>query len=312
MKHPNNQFHTNPSGFQKPDGSFLKLGLIFLLLSAFLIQGCGVSGPRRGKLSEAMEKASDNYDGDRTVSSTENDEDEDEDESTPLFQPSTERTEYLKNRLETKDDSTNIDQENDIPEDPPLPKKVKAGVKWGIGYVGNEEFQTINHFHLTIGGYIEERKSLHFSIGLNLIDVNSDHKLSESIKNTIWVGELDLEYRGFITPDYTFFGNYFLAGIGYNLMGWNYRNPIEAVTYDDYGNIEDTEEITSDALSGGNLYFGTGFNALQIKGFHLGVELVTGVYLWGLYTSQGFENDVYDLAMPYWKMRLNLDLPIFD
>ena len=65
------------------------------------------------------------------------------------------------------------------------------------------------------------------------------------------------------------------------------------MAYDEYGNALGMETISSDGLSGFEIYAGLGLNVVQTDGFQLGAEALPGLIAWGGETSEGFDNDVF-------------------
>ncbi len=176
----------------------------------------------------------------------------------------------------------------------------------GTGLLGGEDFYGFNHLNLSFGGDISEEGRAEFSLGLGWAPVQKTSYLNQSIKDGILIANLSLQYKGFLTPPYTFMGSYFLIGGGYSHLFWKYENSIQADEYDDYGNIIGTDTISNDSLGGLDLFCGLGFNIVQTKNFQLGGELVPGIIVWYWETVQGFDNDVFD-PFGYVKFRLVLN-----
>ena len=100
-------------------------------------------------------------------------------------------------------------------------------------------------------------------------------------------------------------GLYLCAGLGYTYMRWSYKNPFQAMAYGEYGDELGMDTISSDGLSGFELYTGLGLNLVQTEGFQLGAEALPGLIIWGGETSEGFDNDVFD-TFYYTKLKIFL------
>lgn len=68
-------------------------------------------------------------------------------------------------------------------------------------------------------------------------------------------------------------------------MYWRHENPIT---------VEDEEQINSDHITGLELTAGIGVHFIQTGNFQIGAEVLPNIIFWGLTTSEGFENDVFD------------------
>jgi len=260
--------------------------VILLILTSLILHGCfGSSSNRRGSLDDAMEEASDEHKGERKVD-TEPDPDydyEDEDDG-----------DYVYGLAETnalaEDDSLK-------PFTTPIltgPKLDWFTIAGGTGLVKNEDFYGFNHGNLAIGTFLEEKHYLELAVGFSWSPVQETSLLNESLDGGVNVFQIGVGYKYYLTPRHTFMGLYICGGLGYAYMRWSYKNPFQAMSYDEYGNELGYETISSDGLSGFEVYAGLGINILQTDGFQLGGEILPGAILWGGETSEGFDNDVFD------------------
>ncbi len=262
--------------------------VVFLSIFTYLyfsVHGCSHSHQRhRGKLSEAMEKASTDYEGDRRVSTPKQ-----EEYHGPVFRPNTDDRE---NRMP--------DQIPDVPDPEPEDQKqedelgfqyteasdkdVFFSLNGGTGIISGEEFYELKHFSFSFGKYSTEnqRWELFGEIGWAPVQETSD--LDKSIEDGIVLFTGGLNYKYFTTPRYTFLGQYFLLGIALNEMFWQYENPII---------VEDDERIHSDHITGLELTAGVGVHIAQTKHFQIGAEVLPNIILWSFYTNEGFTNDVF-------------------
>lgn len=260
--------------------------LIFGLLIAcsLMLQSCfGSSSNRRGKLSDAMEEASDEHKGDRVVETEPDPEYEYEDpeyDIVTVAQPAS----------LVSTDSAMVDSTMPL-QGPRLTWFTIAG---GTGLLKKGDFIGFNHFNLALGTYAREKHYLELTAGFSWAPVQETSLLNESLDGGVTLLQLSLGYKYYITPRYTFMGLYVCAGLGYTYMRWSYKNPFEAMEYDEYGDELGMETISSDGLSGFEAYTGLGINLVQTEGFQLGVEALPGLIIWGGSTSEGFDNDVFD------------------
>ncbi len=262
-----------------------------LLLIIFLINfftSCASSNHnRRGKLSDAMEKASDDNKKDREVE-TEPDPDYYEEEIVFVAHFGSEDTLNLQqaNLTDKKMQPEIMDTELET-------SSTWFSIRGGTGIIKGKDFFGLNHFNLAAGEFLMPQHRVEFNAGFAWAPIQYTSVLKQSLDGGVTLLNLGLNYKWFTTPEHTFLGQYFTFGFKYNYMIWSYKNPILADYYDDWGNYEGTDEITGDGLSGFEFYSGIGFHVLQVKGFQIGTELSPGVIFWVWETTEGFENDVF-------------------
>ena len=269
---------------------WIKLFTICIIISfmATLFQSCfSSSHHRRGKLSDAMDKASDDNKEDREVE-TEPDPDYYEEEEVFVVHFGSEDT--------LNQQQANLTDENMQPEI--METDLEATLAWlsirgGTGLIKGKDYFGLNHFNLAVAAFPEPQHRVEFNAGFAWAPIQHTSALKQSLDGGVTLLNLGLNYKWFTTPEHTFLGQYFTFGFKYNYMIWSYKNPILADYYDDWGNYEGTDEITGDGLSGFEFYSGIGFHVLQVKGFQIGTELSPGVIFWVWETTEGFENDVF-------------------
>jgi hypothetical protein len=286
------------------------LVLCLLLISGLILQSCfGTNKNRRGKLSDAMEESSDEHKGKRKVDTQPDpDYEDDEDDDTDFVIGVASGTAAL-----LAEDSLSVDSPDYVSTAADSVADASAVViegrkqNWftlaaGTGVLREEDFYGLNHFNLAFGGFLTEKNYLELSAGFSLAPVQETSLLNESLESGVYLLQIGLGYKYYTTPKHTFMGFYLCAGLGYAYMRWSYKNPFQAMAYDEYGDELGMETISSDGVSGFELYTGLGLNVVQTEGFQLGAEVLPGLIAWGGETSEGFDNDVFD-AFYYTKLR---------
>jgi len=265
------------------------LVIAILIISGLILQNCsGSQKYRSGKLSDAMEESSDEHEGERTVDTQPNPQD-DYDDDDYYIAIDNEPSAYVAT------DSSSVNSAEFQPVDFIEGRKGSwFTIAGGTGLLREEDFYGINHFNLALGAFFAERHYLELLAGISSAPVQETSSLSKSLDGGVLLLQLSAGYRFYITSRYTFLGLYLSAGLGYTYMTWSYKNPFEAMAYDEYGNELGMETISSDGLSGFELYAGLGLNIIQTEGFQLGGEILPGLIAWGGETSEGFDNDVFD------------------
>ena len=265
------------------------LVLCLLIVSGLILGSCsGTQKHRRGKLSDAMEKSSDEHEGERKVDTQPDPEDED-DEGEFVVGIVSETSAYVTTDSSSVN-STEFQSVDFIEER----KRSWFTIAGGTGLLREEDFYGFNHFNLALGAFFAERHYLELLAGIGSAPVQETSLLSESLDDCVLLLNLGAGYKYYTTPRHTFMGLYICAGLGYAYMRWSYKNPFEAMAYDEYGNELGMETISSDGVSGFELYAGLGLNIVQTEGFQFGGEVLPGFIAWGGETSEGFDNDVFD------------------
>jgi len=263
--------------------------LCLLILSGLALQSCfGTSKHRGGKLSDAMEASSDDHEGERKVD-TRHDPDEEDDDEDYVIGIAGDPDAYIE--TDSAHAEPPPEQSIDIIEGRNNAWLTIAG---GTGVMREEDFYGWNHFNLALGGFIAERHYLEINAGISGAPIQETSLLSESLDNGVFLLKLGAGYKFYTTPPHTFMGLYLCGGLGYAYMRWSYKNPFEAMAYDEYGNELGMETISSDGVSGFEMYIGAGLNVVQTEGFQLGGEVLPGFIAWGGETSEGFDNDVFN------------------
>jgi hypothetical protein len=164
----------------------------------------------------------------------------------------------------------------------------------GTGVMKSSDFYGLNHVTIALGTFPAGRHYIELLAGVSWAPVQETSTLSESLDGGISMVHLGLGYQYHTSPKHTFMSLYICAGLSYTYMWWSYKNPFEAMEYDEYGNPIGMETISSDGLSGFEIYIGLGANLVQTENFNLGAEVLPGLIAWLGETSEGFDNDVFD------------------
>jgi hypothetical protein len=250
--------------------------LLFALFSIYFQSCSSFTGVRRGKLSDAMDKASDEHEGDRTVDTD--------------FEPGDYYYEY--------EETTGTEETTDDFEAKIDSSIEKMGLTYsfmgGPGLIKGDDFFGLNHFNASIGTYLGEYHRLELFAGFAWAPVQKTSKLNKSLESGVLMLNAGINYKLFLTPKHTFLGQYVMLGAAYNKMFWSYKNSLQ----DEYGDI-----IGADGLDGIEIFTGIGLHLIQTKIFQIGGEIVPGIVIWGWLTDEGFDNDVFS---PFWEIKFRV------
>ena len=259
------------------------LTILIILLSQFFFSSCASTS---GNLSDAMDKASDDYEGERVVESYEEEEDEEEE----VYYEEDDEDDNVSGFVSSSDSGTSS-------------LDLKFGISFGSGLLSSNDYYGLNHANAILGD--GEHSFFYFSGGFAWSPIQETSELSKSLDGSVKMLNVGIGYRGFTTPSYTFLGQYFAVGLNYNLLMWSYKNSIEKDVFDSYGNYTGTSTINGDILNGVELYGEIGLNLFQTDGLDLGMSISPGVILWMGATGEGFNNDVFD-SFYYLKFKFNI------
>jgi hypothetical protein len=263
--------------------------LLLLCFIPLLLAACTGSSQSNGaKLSDAMQKASDDNTGDRTVATR------------PLYQDEDTSRSMLGDFLsavsvvhDTTSESLHAapvvkENSSDTPAQPTW-----FSLAGGSGVINSNALYGLNHLEARLSGYLSSRTRFALIGGIDWAPVQTTSNLSRSLDGGVLILNARGQFNWYTTPQHTFLGQYFFLGGGYNYMMWQYRNAIRVAG----------RSVRSDALDGVEFFGGVGLNLIQTKHFQLGGEVTPGIMLWFPTTSEGFDNDVFS-AFPYTKFTM--------
>ncbi|MBN2790046.1 MAG: hypothetical protein JXR69_07640 [Candidatus Delongbacteria bacterium] len=266
--------------------------IIYLLIIAFILTSCTSSRNRSaGSLSGAMDKASDDHQGERKVKAVVTEEDEEDEENEEYYGSHGYNgdTEFI--TVEKSQNNSNSEIT--------LGKDHWLGFQFGTGILSSESFYGISSFSVTGNQFTSEKRSVSYELGLDYsplqtaeVDLN-DSTIVNALEGGIVSLHAGFQRRFYVTPKHTFLGNYYSLGARVHAMFWEYKNELEVIEYDEFDNPIGTDYVKHDHIWGVDFNTAAGFNLMQFKHFKLGVELNPGVVIWWFDTYQGFSNDVF-------------------
>ena len=266
-----------------PPFKYLNILVCFILLSTGLfLHGCGsTKGPRRGKLSDVMEKASTDYKGERKLPGSK--------EPEPILpefirdSPKERDTQDItKNQDETIKEKKQIKNSSD--QDSKSDKKHFFGFSGGTGIIKGEDFYEMTLVNIYHGTYINKRTRFEIFIGGAWAPIPETSELDKSLGDGVFMLNLGIDFKNFLTDHRKFLTPYIIYGAAYKIMYWRYENPVT---------MADGEAIYNDHMGGYEIHAGLGLRLAQTKRFQIGGEIVSAITLWESYTAEGFDNDVF-------------------
>ena len=276
--------------------------IVSLILIAFLLSPCTTSRNRSaGSLSNAMEKSSDDYEGERKINAVVTEDEEDEEE---------EEEEYIHAHRYIDNDQINYNNKNPlfITYEKKKSKNINLGrahwlgFQFGTGILSSDSFYGISSFALTGNQYTGKKRSFSYELGCDYAPLQTtetatfdplEDEIVQGLEGGIVSVFAGIKKRWYTTPKYTFLGNYFAVGARIHSMFFEYKNELQIDEFDEYGILIDTDYVKHDQIWGVDFNVATAVNIMQFKYLRIGIEFNPGVTIWWFDTYQGFTNDVF-------------------
>jgi len=217
----------------------------------------------RGSLSDAMEKARDDYPDEREVPSEPKDD--------PWDREDDDR------RARDRDEKP--DERIYVAADSPM----YVGSRGGNALYSYPYFDSLFDAEILFGTG-EDKVELLFFGGIKAVTARDDSAIKESIDEGVIFLRGGAEGRFYPLPEWSVCSPYLLAQAGGLYMYWSFKNPLKA----------GSETITSDSVGGMFLAAGAGVNLIDTERFRLGASWIPEIYLFYSETQEGFTNDVFD------------------
>ncbi len=159
--------------------------------------------------------------------------------------------------------------------------QVPVDVAYSVPF--NGQFQSLTRFTLTPLCVENDRCSLGLFVSGDIVDLKSGSLAASAIDDT-WMLESGISARLYFNRAHAFFSPYFSANLAYQVLFWNYRNPV-------YVN---GEQVQADAVEGMGGYAGLGLAINRNSHLSFFGEAGFGGTVFVDQTVQGFNNDVFD------------------
>lgn len=233
---------------------FIFISLIFVLSSCITS-----SSTNRGSLSDAMDKSKDDYEEERVV-------------------PSNDDTDYWNNNNEDNNVISTLDI-NWEPED------MVVLFRGGSSIISGPYFDKSTGAE-TLFGWEEGQSSLYFYGGLEILELNKNNSIIESIKENPSMFTGGIEFRYYPIDNLNFFSPYILGRVGGMLLFWEFKNTL----------YDGLESINSDIVGGITIDTGIGVDLIHTENLRFGILCKPQSYLYSDETSQGFINDYFSVS----------------
>jgi len=244
---------------------------ILMLLITLAVGGCAtVESPYRGKLSDAMEVSSDEYEGERHLQVP---------ESQPAIE--TETDEALEGEMTST--SSSLAASNGAAESGHWNKNV--AVSKGFGSVAGSDYGDQTSWWVRAGGEDMENTRSELFLGAEQVSIASSSQLYQSVDGNLKILVAGVNLKHFYGPYSSPVRPYLSFGGGGAYMFWSYRNSFTT---------SDGETISGDNLTGLIISTAAGIEFKPVDIMSFVVEVNPKAYLWMNRTGKGFDNDEFD------------------
>lgn len=239
---------------------------LFIIIVLLFFSSCiTYSTKSRGNLSDAMEKARDDYPDEREVP-------ESEGEGGFFIPWDYDDDEYY--------DNGDDDYYDDFGEDPVyIPLESYFSYNLGVSIINGPYFSSATNHEILIGDD-EDTIGFYFYGAITILEENSNHDVSLSIKNS-WIMDGGVEFRLVPLGRREFLSPYLAARVGGILLSWEFQNSL---------NMGD---ITHDTVGGMSLGVGVGLNIINSEFFRMGISCKPRLFLYSGQTVEGFNNEYF-------------------
>ena len=212
-----------------------------------------------------MDKSRDDYEEEREVPNEEIPQAEEEDDY-----------------IEEEQDEPYDEADSYIPAQNQTSNSLQLLIRGGGSFLGGPYFLSSGNGEVLVGDSFDHW-AVYLSAGFNVLQVNENHQVSASIKESPLALNAALEGRYYFFKELDIFSPYLLARLGGFILFWEFENPLTS----------GDETISSDSLGGLILGSGVGIDFYRGDSFSLGAVVMPEWFLFGDQTSQGFTNDFF-------------------
>lgn len=223
-----------------------------------LLTGCVTSSNKsRGSLNDAMDKSRDDYEEERVVPDEDDYWNKDNEDNSDIYVAATEILD---------------------------PTDLVLILRVGKSLLSGPYFSSSTGAEILLGGLYTSHTELFLYGGLEILELNKNHSVSESIKEYPFMLTGGVEARYYPIEDLEYFTPYLLGRIGGMILAWEFRNSLN------HG------DVTTDSLGGFTIDVGIGFDIVHSDSLRLGILCKPQSYLYGIETTEGFTNDYFDVS----------------
>ncbi len=294
--------------------------VLLSLLFPFVLMQCTSTYEtitERGSLSEAMEKSSDDYTGERKVADTKvstiSDEDDDDDDESWFSSFLSELFSFNIGNDDDDDDHVYRPRKScNNRESHRVERKRIEARSYGVTLSSGLHFT--KHYPLTSGlslrvSHQNYTRNIHSAeFGYRVIPLFKNSPLQSSLS---YLGNVSLGYlfRRYCASESRSTAPFFSIGADAKVLLWRYRNTVYTDVYDEFGSFIETREVDKDAVLSLSPTIGTGITFLRDKSVRPSVGVRFGGTFYPSKTVKSFTNDVFKKDL-FVKLNFTIDIGI--
>lgn len=243
--------------------------VVSVMLAVFLISCETAPGPRRGSLSDAMNKSKDKNTGSRDVP----------EQSNPGSDKGSVPGTYPEIPQNSGDSSDTASSSSVTPFES---GSIIWGTRAGSSFSSSGDMGRNFDLDLIAGLALPKFEGLAYA-GFKTVKPVDNSALDESVSGSLLFLRLGGEIRYVPFDGREYLSPYLGVGAGCFLMGWEFQNDLSG----------SNGKIHSDSLNGAVLSVIAGMYLVRNSKISLGIAAIPEVYLFGDLTSEGFDNDYF-------------------
>lgn len=248
-----------------------KIRFFIILLFMLTVSACAtVEPPYRGKLSDAMEVAADDFNGDRRL-------------PVPESRSSVESETDAAANLELMGSASPAVAETSQSDPEVWYRNIM--ISRGLGRAFGGDYQDHSSVQLSAAGENQQSMQYEVYVGYEEVSLRTNSSLYPSIKGNLDILTAGMKLKHYYKPHSERVRPYLSGGAGGAYMIWSYRNPFTTTN----GDI-----INSDNLSGFTLRVAAGIEYKPVKFMSLFAEASPKIHLWNERTGKGYDNDEFN------------------
>lgn len=241
-----------------------------IILTVLVASACAtVEPPYRGKLSDAMNVASDEYSDERHL-------------EVPQSQPLRDTKSTELDQSEILESTSSFEESSGLSNSDHWEKSIMItrGSGRGLGY-----YQDQSYFTIRAGGENKQQIQSEIYLGVEGVSLNSGSSLYQSIDGNLNILFAGVGIKYLFQPYSEMVRPYLSLGAGGAYMFWSYRNAFTT---------SDGDLVTGDNLSGFTISTAVGVEIKPVSFLSMIIEANPKIYLWDEQTGWGFDNNEFD------------------
>ncbi|WP_027359057.1 hypothetical protein [Desulforegula conservatrix] len=168
------------------------------------------------------------------------------------------------------------------------------------GIFAGDDFSNYCSAGLAFGYDIDAKQSIELDFALAKVETDGDGPVTSLFRDDPQILIAAINYRYFFTPRHSFPGLYFLSGLAYNGIYWDYKEGVNDST---------GARITSDDIDGTEISAGLGMTFFSVKNIDFRFEIIPSIILWDDKTDNDLDHNFNPSRLVKFKIGCDFYIP---